>query len=125
MTLHPLTQDSIAGGMVTLNCTAYGFPGIMIQWLKDNITITRDSIPDSTVLEERGVLPEDITVTSYLTINNLQLHDVANYTCNVSNGLVQEIQVYSNNAHLSVLCKCYIVLYFTVLFMQYYCNIKP
>ncbi|XP_019853400.1 PREDICTED: hemicentin-1-like [Amphimedon queenslandica] len=103
VTVHPLTQDVIAGGVVTLNCTAYGFPGINIKWLKNGVMITQDLIPESSIREERGSLPEDITVTSYLTIEDLQLRDVANYSCNVSNGLVEDRLEYSDNAELTVL----------------------
>ena len=121
VTVHPLTQDVIAGGVVTLNCTAYGFPGINIDWLKNGVMITQDLIPESSIREERGSLPEDITVTSYLTIEDLQLRDVANYSCNVSNGLVEDRLEYSDNSELTVLCKLinvHVIIYY--LYHYYY-----
>lgn len=105
VTVHPITQAGIAGGVVTLNCTAYGFPLPAIAWLKDGVVVTSDLIPDGVIMGTQGVLPTDITVFSSLTISNLQLHDVANYTCNVTNNFVEFRSAVANNGFLTVLCE--------------------
>lgn len=52
-----------------------------------------------------GRLPEDIVVISTLNISDLQLHDVANYTCNASNSLVELRFAIADEAALTVLCE--------------------
>ena len=102
--IHPITQAGIAGGSVTLNCTAKGFPLTNIVWLKNGTQIDPDLIEDTTVTAVRG---DEITiyVLSALTIENLQLHDVANYSCNASNDLFEPRWAVSDEAELTVLCK--------------------
>ena len=105
VTVHPVTQAGIAGGIVTLNCTVHGFPLPDITWLKDGAIVDNELIPDGIITMTKGVLPTDITVFSSLNISNLQLHDVANYTCNVTNSLVESRFAIANEALLTVLCK--------------------
>jgi hypothetical protein len=103
VTVSPVTQAGIAGGVVTLNCSAYGAPSIDIAWLKNGVVVDQQLIPDGTISVTRGILPVDITVSSSLTITNLQLHDIANYTCNVTNQLVEFRSALSNESLLTVL----------------------
>ena len=106
ITVHPLTQAGIAGGSVTLNCTAIGFRlPENIVWLKDNVVVTKEVIPDGTISEMVGN-SLDITVFTSLTITNLQLHDIASYQCNASNDLFEPRFDVSDEAELTVLCKC-------------------
>ncbi len=114
ITVHPLSQPGIAGGNITLTCTAIGFPLTIIQplveetgdivWLKDNVLITPQLIPTSTIIRVPGNTL-DITVFTSLTISDLQLRDVANYSCNASNDLFEPRFDVSDEAQLTVLCE--------------------
>ena len=105
MTVHPVTQDGIAGGEITLTCTVIGFPlPINIVWLKDGQVVDDVLVPDGVIQETPGN-SLDITVYTALTISNLQLHDVANYTCNASNELVEARFDVADEAELTILCK--------------------
>ena len=106
VTIHPVTQASIAGDSVTLNCTARGFPLTDIVWLKNGIQLNPDLIDDTSVTATEGN-ETTIYVLSSITIENLQLHDVANYSCNASNNLFEPRWAVSDEAELTVLCKCY------------------
>ena len=122
ITVHPLTQPGIAGGNVTLTCTAIGFPLTIIQplneeigaivWLKNNVLVTSELIPLSTIQRVPGNTL-DITVFTSLTITDLQLRDVANYSCNASNDLFEPRFDVSNDAELTVLCEHWIDKYST------------
>ena len=121
--MHPITQPGIAGGGITLTCTAIGFPLTIIQplveeigdiiWLKDNVTITPQLIPTSTILRVPGNTL-DITVFTSLTIIDLQLRDIASYSCNASNDLFEPRFDVSNEAELTVLCESKIQQQYTV-----------
>ncbi len=120
--MHPLTQPGIAGGNITLTCTAIGFPLTIIQplneeigdivWLKNNVLVTSELIPLSTIQRVPGNTL-DITVFTSLTITDLQLRDVANYSCNASNDLFEPRFDVSNDAELTVLCEHWIDKYRT------------
>ena len=120
--VHPVTQAGIAGGSVTLNCTARGFPLTDIVWLKNGIQLNPDLIDDTSVTATEGD-EISILITSSITIENLQLHDVANYSCNASNDLFEPRWAVSDEAELTVLCKYYCscilyVLHWCVLFIR-------
>ena len=112
ITVHPISQPGIAGGNVTLTCTAVGFP-LPIQgfgeigdivWLRNNVVVTPQLIPDNIIQRVPGTT-EDITVFTSLTIVDLQLHDVARYSCNASNDLFEPRFNVSDEAELTVLCE--------------------
>lgn len=114
ITVDPVTQPGIAGGNITLTCTAIGFPLPIvqplvdeigdIQWLKNNHVVTSQLIPTSTISRIPGNTL-DITVFTSLLIVDLQLRDVANYTCNATNDLFEPRYAVSEEAELTVLCK--------------------
>ena len=103
--LHPLTQAGIAGGSVTLTCAAIGAPlPEGIQWLKNGVLIRPAEIPEITVSEIVGT-EVDIRVFSNITFVDLQLDDIANYTCRANNTLVEDRFDVSDPAELTVLCE--------------------
>ena len=113
ITIHPVTQAGIAGGSVTLNCTARGFPLTNIVWLKNGVQLNPAIIDDTSVSAIEGN-ETTIYVLSSLTIENLQLHDVANYSCNASNDLFEPRWAVSDEAELTVLCES------CMLYVSYY-----
>ena len=81
-----------------------------IVWLKNGIQIDPDLIDDTSVMATEGN-EISITVLSALTIENLQLHDVANYSCNASNNLFEPRWAVSDEAELTVLCELHAITY--------------
>lgn len=103
--VHPVTQAGIAGGPVILSCAAFGFPlPVNIEWLKDDVLILPADIPEISVSEYVGT-EIDIRVFSNITIVDLQLDDIANYTCRANNTLVEHRSNVSDQAELTVLCE--------------------
>ena len=103
--IQPETQPGIAGGSVTLGCAAFGAPlPVGIEWLKNGVLILPDEIPEISVSEIAGT-EEYIRVFSNITFVDLQLDDIANYTCRANNTLVEHRFDVSDPAELTVLCK--------------------
>ena len=103
--LHPVTQAGIAGGSVILSCAAIGAPlPEGIEWLKDGVLIRPADIPEISVSENVGT-EVDIRVFSNITIEDLQLDDIASYTCRANNTLVEDRSDVSDPAELTVLCE--------------------
>ena len=96
---------------MTLNCTARGFPLTNIVWLKNGVQLDPAIIDDTSVSAIEGN-ETTIYVLSSLTIENLQLHDVANYSCNASNDLFEPRWAVSDEAELTVLCESSMVTWF-------------
>ena len=103
--IHPVTQAGIAGGSVILGCAAIGAPlPVGIEWLKNSVLIRPAEIPEISVSEIAGT-EVDIRVFSNITFVDLQLDDIANYSCRANNTLVEHRFDVSDPAELTMLCK--------------------
>ena len=98
-----------AGDTIIFNCTATGFPLPTIEWFKNDVKISPN---DSLVLVPFGVLiitnsfsyslP---TIVSQLTIQEIDIFDMAMYYCQASNELAESFVIQSEIIQIQVQCE--------------------
>ena len=92
--------NGTAGGNITLQCSAFGYPVPSITWLKKGSPLQ----PSYTVQIESHEYINN-TVTSTLSLSDLHDGDTSNYTCQANNSLAQYVEVIGQEASLLVLCE--------------------
>ena len=97
---------SIAGGDISFYCIVEADPPPNIIWLV-NGTILDISAQDNTVVEESVGL---IEFNSTLSLLDLDLNDIGQYSCDASNDLVEFRKDISGELDLEILCKCIIMI---------------
>ena len=88
--------NGTAGGNITLQCSAFGYPVPSITWLKEGSPLQ----PSYTVQIESHEYINN-TVTSTLSLSDLHDGDTSNYACQANNTLA----VIGQEASLLVLCE--------------------
>lgn len=89
-------ENITVGSTKSFKCHFKSNPGATVQWLKDGVMIT--SGYTTNVL---STVDQTVTVESDLTLTNIAKSDLANYTCQASNGIGTSHQ----SKVLNVLCK--------------------
>ena len=92
--------NGTAGGNITLQCSAFGYPVPSITWLKEGSPLQ----PSYTVQIESHKYINN-TVTSTLSLSDLHDGDTSNYACQANNTLAQYVEVIGQEASLLVLCE--------------------
>lgn len=75
-------ENITVGSTKSFKCHFKSNPGATVQWLKDGVVIT--SGYTTSVL---STVDQTVTVESDLTLTNIAKSDLANYTCQASNGI--------------------------------------
>ena len=84
-TINPEVMDQTQneGDTASLTCQATGEPVPTISWYFNITTLSNDSVVNKYEVLEREI--NTTTVSSTLTIMNVQSSDVGTYTCNATN----------------------------------------
>ena len=99
----PTEATTLAGGYISLHCTASGIPFPDIVWYKDGQVISQDERVE--IINADPEQTQDTTVTqTTLSIADLRLSDAGNYICEANNtgAYATVFVVRSKPAHLSV-----------------------
>ena len=101
-----MNTTHFAGGVISLNCSARGFPSPAFVWYKNGEPIPeieRAEISNSTLEESLN----EIITQSTLSLFNLNRSDDADYFCEAHNlGVYDSVfVVMSSLAHLTVQCE--------------------
>ncbi len=89
----------VVGYDVSFSCVVEANPPPTIIWLVNGTIL--DISSEGSLFQER--LIDAITVNSTLTLNNLDLNDIGQYSCNASNVLVEMKSDVSDELFLEVL----------------------
>ena len=94
-----MSMVGVAGGNVTFNCSAVGFPVPNIVWMRGGEILEEEAGGRVTF----DFFQEGLTYWSALIVRELTLADAGRVQCKASNGLTQS--VLSSVAYLDIQCK--------------------
>ena len=101
-----MNTTHFAGGAISMNCSARGFPSPVVVWYKNGQQVIEDErvkISNTTLVETDN----EIITQSTLCLFNLSGFDDADYICEASNPGAYELVfvVTSSLVHLNVQCE--------------------
>ena len=102
------STNATAGDTIIFNCTATGFPLPMIEWFKNGVKIPDDSlliVPSGVSIITNSFSYSLPTIVSQLTIQELDIFDMAMYYCQASNELAESFVIQSEIIQIQVQCE--------------------